>query len=95
MDDLLSEAAILLMLRAGLLDPEALITMAEEYETRAGHERIKDQAAIFTMTAHRLRLLAIDHEPPPAVDPERAHRAEFLRKRMWERGAIDGGKPKD
>ncbi|TDN81786.1 hypothetical protein [Stakelama pacifica] len=83
------------MIRAELIGPEALVDLADEYDTRASRERVKELADQLSMTAHRLRVLAIDHDPPPAVDPESQMRAEYLRKRMWERGAIDGGKQSD
>jgi hypothetical protein len=95
----MAQAAIVLMLRAGLIDRSDVVGLAAEYDLVAGRNKV--DGPILETTAHRLRTALLAADPPPAIDPEVEFRAQYERRQMVERTALyerqarerDGGNP--
>lgn len=99
-DDLIPEATILMMMRAGLIDEEAVSAMADEYDRRAKWASHDHERELFSMTAHRLRVIALMNDPPPGKDPAIEGEAQWRRQQIRDRTAwlerqSKGGKTND
>lgn len=84
----MAEATLILLLRAGLLDPDDVATLADEYDRRAGWESRGEAREALEQTAHGLRLALLSTDEAPDVDPTVEARAQFQRQQMRQRTAM-------
>jgi hypothetical protein len=84
----MAQATMTLLLRAGVLDEDAIMALAEEYERRASWERDPTAKEAMEQTAHGLRLAPFGLEEAPLVDPASEHRAQYEREQMRKRTAM-------
>ena len=84
----MAEATLILLLRAGLIDPGDVNALADEYERRAGWERRDKAREALEQTAHGLRLALLSTDEAPDVDPAVEARAQFQRQQMRQRTAM-------
>lgn len=84
----MAQATMTLLLRAGVIDDDAVMSLAEEYDRRASWERDPDVKEALAQTAHGLRLAPFAVAEAPLVDPASEHRAQFEREQMRRRTAM-------
>lgn len=84
----MAQATMTLLLRAGVLDDDDVMALAEEYDRRASWERDPVVKEAMEQTAHGLRLAPFGTDEAPYVDPAAEHRAQFERQQMRERTAM-------
>jgi len=84
----MAQATMTLLLRAGVLDEDAVMSLAEEYERRAGWEEDPAAKEALEQTAHGLRLAPFGLEPAPEVNPASEFQAQFQRDQIRKRTAM-------
>ena len=87
----MAEATLILMLRAGLVDPDDVTALADEYDRRASWESRDEAREALEQTAHGLRLALLSTDEAPDVDPTVEARAQFQRHQMRQRTAMMEG----
>lgn len=87
----MAQATMTLLLRAGVLDEDDVMALAEEYERRASWERDPAAKEAMEQTAHGLRLAPFGLDEAPMVDPASEHRAQYEREQMRRRTAMISG----
>ena len=79
----LAMAAIVLLLRSGVVKEGDVLQLADEYSLNAGRSR--HDRPMLERVAHMLRLAPMQVAPPPATDPEVEFRAQYERRQMIAR----------
>ena len=86
----MAQATITLLLRAGVLDDDAVIGLAEEYDRRASWETDPVAKQALEQTAHGLRLAPFGLDEAPIVHPDTESRAQHEREQIRRRTAMIG-----
>ena len=84
----MAQATLTLLLRAGVLEEDNVLSLADEYDRRASWEKDPRVKEALEQTAHGLRLAPLGLGEAPIVDPAVEFRAEFEREQIRKRTAM-------